>query len=114
VTSEALALLGEPGSPDAKVFPLLGVNAMANELHRIRSGVTVHGMRSSFRDWAGGRPGHEPEIAEAALAHAVGDKTERAYRRGDGLEKRRALMTDWATHLASQPAEVVVPLRRAS
>jgi integrase len=59
-------------------------------------GFTVHGFRSSFRDWASEETEHQREVAEAALAHAVGDATERAYRRGDALEKRRALMADWA------------------
>jgi integrase len=59
-------------------------------------GFTVHGFRSTFRDWAAEETDHQRETAEAALAHAVGDKTERAYRRGDALAKRRALMNDWA------------------
>ena len=57
---------------------------------------TVHGFRSTFRDWAAEETTHQREVAEAALAHAVGDQVERAYRRGDALEKRRLLMRDWA------------------
>ena len=64
---------------------------------------TVHGFRSSFRDWAGEESHHPREVAEAALAHIVGDETERAYRRGDALEKRGALMNDWATFAAGHP-----------
>jgi integrase len=64
---------------------------------------TVHGFRSSFRDWAGDCTSHPREIVEAALAHAVGDATERAYRRGDALTKRRALMVEWAEYVASAP-----------
>ncbi|HYE38250.1 tyrosine-type recombinase/integrase [Methylocaldum sp.] len=60
------------------------------------TGYTVHGFRSSFRDWAGDCTDHPREVAEAALAHAVGDDVERAYRRGDALEKRRLLMQAWA------------------
>ena len=56
---------------------------------------TVHGFRSAFRDWAGDATSFPREIAEAALAHTVGDATERAYRRSDALEKRRALMEAW-------------------
>ena len=56
---------------------------------------TVHGFRSAFRDWAGEETDHPREVSEAALAHAIGDETERAYRRGDALEKRRKLMEDW-------------------
>ena len=59
-------------------------------------GVTVHGFRSAFRDWAGNETHFPREIAEAALAHTVGDKAEQAYRRGDALEKRRDLMAAWA------------------
>jgi len=62
--------------------------------------VTVHGFRSTFRDWAGDCTEHPREVVEAALAHAVGDAVERAYRRGDALEKRRRLMQDWADYLA--------------
>ncbi|MGD9712415.1 MAG: tyrosine-type recombinase/integrase, partial [Thermomicrobiales bacterium] len=59
---------------------------------------TVHGFRSSFRDWVAEETNHQREVAEAALAHTVGDAAERAYRRGDALEKRRALMADWAAY----------------
>lgn len=59
---------------------------------------TVHGFRSTFRDWAGECTEHPREVIEAALAHVVGNEVERAYRRGDALEKRRLLMTDWAIH----------------
>ena len=62
-------------------------------------GATVHGFRSAFRDWAGNETHFAREIAEAALAHTVGDKAEQAYRRGDALEKRRALMSAWADYL---------------
>ena len=54
--------------------------------------MTVHGFRSAFRDWAGNETHFAREVAEAALAHVIGDKAEQAYRRGDALEKRRALM----------------------
>jgi integrase len=56
---------------------------------------TVHGFRSSFRDWVSEETEVQGEVAEAALAHMVGDKTEAAYRRGNLLEKRRGLMADW-------------------
>ena len=65
-------------------------------LNRMKVDATPHGFRSTFRDWAGDMTDHPREIAEAALAHVVGGETERAYRRGDALEKRRALMKDWA------------------
>ena len=63
-----------------------------------RGDATVHGFRSAFRDWAGEETNFPREIAEAALAHRIGDKAEQAYRRGDALEKRRALMAAWASH----------------
>lgn len=71
---------------------------------------TVHGFRSAFRDWAGERTNFPRELAEAALAHVVGDATERAYRRGDALEKRRALMEAWAKFCEAKAGHVVVPL----
>ena len=57
---------------------------------------TVHGFRSAFRDWVAEETSYPGEIAEAALAHAIPNKVEAAYRRTDFLEKRRALMRDWA------------------
>ncbi len=75
------------------------------------TGATVHGFRSSFRDWAGEETSFPREIAEQALAHATGDATERAYRRGDALEKRRGLMTAWAQFCEPSSAGNVVALR---
>jgi integrase len=71
---------------------------------------TPHGMRSAFRDWAGDETSFAREVAEAALAHAVGDETERAYRRGDALAKRRELMEAWAAFLAGGAEAKVVPI----
>lgn len=68
------------------------------------SGFTVHGFRSSFRDWVTEETDFPGELAEAALAHLVGDETERAYRRGDVLEKRRHLMDAWAAFVAADSA----------
>jgi integrase len=59
---------------------------------------TVHGFRSSFRDWAGNVSNFPREITETALAHVIGDKAEQAYRRSDALEKRRKLMEAWAAY----------------
>jgi integrase len=61
--------------------------------------VTIHGFRSAFRDWAGNETHFPREVAEAALAHIVGDKAEQAYRRSDALEKRRQLMQAWADYV---------------
>jgi integrase len=83
-----------PGQRQGK--PLSGM-AMEMILRRMNAdGVTVHGFRSSFRDWCGEVSTFPREVAEAALAHVAGDATERAYRRGDALDKRRTLMEAWA------------------
>lgn len=64
--------------------------------------VTVHGFRSSFRDWAAEETSHQGETVELALAHTIEGKTERAYRRNDQLEKRRVLMDEWAAWLSER------------
>jgi integrase len=77
---------------------------------------SVHGMRSTFRDWAAERTNYPNHVVEMALAHAIGDKVEAAYRRGDLFDKRRALMEQWAEYCSQPPAKVagkVVPLRKA-
>ena len=82
-------------------------------LKRMHQPTTVHGFRSSFRDWAGERTAFPHDVCEAALAHVKG-KTERAYQRGDLFSKRRALMTAWASFAASpreKTNKMVVPLR---
>jgi integrase len=102
-----MARLRRSSEPDAFVFPgardeqpLSGMST-AMVLRRMgREKVTTHGFRSSFRDWAAECTTFPREIAEAALAHRVGNAVEQAYRRGDALEKRRELMNEWATYLA--------------
>jgi integrase len=102
-----MARLRRSDGPDALVFPgardgqpLSGMST-AMVLRRMgREKVTTHGFRSSFRDWAAECTTFPREIAEAALAHRVGNAVEQAYRRGDALEKRRGLMNEWATYLA--------------
>lgn len=101
----ALAVLDEMKAfgtaSEAYVFPgqkkdrPLSVMSMDMILRRMKVDVTVHGFRSSFRDWCGEATEFPRELAEVALAHVVGDQTERAYRRGDALEKRRGLMLAW-------------------
>lgn len=77
-----------------------------------RADLTAHGFRSTFRDWAAERTNFPREVAEMALAHAVGDKVEAAYRRGDLFAKRRKLMEAWAGYCAAAPAKGnVVPLQ---
>jgi integrase len=101
------------------IFPgrdgALNENAFRYLLRRLGAGqYTPHGFRSSFRDWCGEHTSFPREVAEAALAHATGDAVERAYRRGDALEKRRKLMDAWASYCAKPVAagEVVVPMRK--
>ena len=78
-----------------------------------QDGVTAHGFRSTFRDWVAESTTFPTELAERALAHTVGDKTEAAYARGDLFEKRRALMEAWANFAEQKPA-TVAQLRSAA
>ena len=94
--------------PGSKAERPLSVMALEMVLRRMKVDVTVHGFRSAFRDWVGESTAFPREIAEAALAHLVGDEVERAYRRGDALEKRRALMEAWASFCTSEPSAKVV------
>jgi integrase len=84
-------------------------------LVRLNLSVTIHGFRSSFRDWCAEQTNFARELAEQALAHAIGDSVERAYARTDMLAKRRKLMEAWAAY-CSKPAVTgtVTPLRKAS
>jgi integrase len=66
--------------------------------HMYRSDITVHGFRSTFRDWAAEVSSYPREVAEAALAHVITDKTEAAYQRGDLLEKRRQMIQEWSDY----------------
>jgi integrase len=78
-----------------------------------RRDITVHGFRSSFRDWAAETTHHPNHVVEMALAHVVGDKVEAAYRRGDLLSKRRQLAESWARYCMNPaPAGHVVPMRK--
>ena len=99
----AMAAVRIEGGDDGYIFPgasrgqPLSDAAMAALLKRMgHADLTVHGFRSSFRDWAGEATNHPCEVAEAALAHKTGNAVELAYKRGDFFDKRRALMVDWA------------------
>jgi integrase len=107
LSARALDLLGEAKRartgdfvfPGSRAGRPLSVMAMEMVLRRMGlDNVTVHGFRSAFRDWAGNETHFPREVAEAALAHVIGDAAERAYRRGDALEKRRALMEAWTNY----------------
>jgi integrase len=88
--------------------------AMLKVLERMgRDDLTVHGFRSTFRDWAEEMTNFAGSVAEAALGHVVGDKVEAAYRRGDLFEKRRKLMEAWAAFCCSPAtAGEVIPIRK--
>jgi len=115
----ALAVLDRQERRDGFVFSRedgtrLNKNAMLETLWAMgRRDLTVHGFRSTFRDWAGEHTNFPRELAEAALAHVVGDKAEQAYRRGDALERRRKLMTAWAAYCAKPATSGEVMLIRA-
>jgi integrase len=83
--------------------------AMANVMRRLKiDGATVHGFRSAFRDLCGEATHFPREVAEAALAHVIGDKAEQAYRPGDALEKRRTMMEAWARWCEPNGGENVI------
>ncbi len=98
----------EESEPGAFIFSgrragaMLANTALTRTLGKIREGLTAHGFRSSFRDWASERTSFAHEACEAALAHSIGNKTEAAYRRGDLFEKRCALMDAWADFCGSR------------
>jgi len=100
--------------PGPKPGSALSNMAMLSLLERMgRDDITVHGFRSSFRDWASERTSYPREVIEMALAHAIGDRVEAAYRRGDLLGKRCALMQDWSRHCENITTGKVVPIGRA-
>lgn len=76
--------------PGLRVGDQLSLSALLECVRWIKRGLTVHGFRSTFRDWVGDCTNHPREIAEAALAHVIGDKAEQAYRRSDALDRRRS------------------------
>ncbi len=83
--------------------------AMTSVLRRMgRTDVTVHGFRSTFRDWAAERTAYPNHVVEMALAHVVGNAVEAAYRRGDLLDKRRRLMADWSLYCAKPSSTAAV------
>jgi integrase len=103
LTSTAIAILKELSEirqnefvfPGAKQGRPLSNMALLMLLRDLRPGVTVHGFRSAFKDWAVECTSAPNFLSEAALAHVVGDRVEAAYRRGDLLDRRRGLMSEW-------------------
>ena len=117
LTEAAIALLNNLPHENANPFVFIGPRkcglsnmSMDMVLRRMKckEAATVHGFRSTFRDWAAEVTSFPPDVAEAALAHVTGDQVERAYRRGDVLVKRRKLMEAWARFCDKPSAEVAV------
>jgi integrase len=117
LSKRALAIVNELAAARTSkfVFPgqrsdrPLSSNSMLNLLERMgrRGAITPHGFRSAFSDWASEVSPFSSELRETALAHTIGNKAEAAYRRGDALEKRRAMMEAWAAWCEPREAKVV-------
>jgi integrase len=122
LSREALAILRDLAElrtndwifPGHRAGRPLSLTALSKTLRAAGGGkATVHGTaRSTFRDWAAERTTFPRKVSEMALAHAIGDKVEAAYRRGELLKKRAALMEQWARFLLTPPAANVVPIGR--
>jgi integrase len=117
LSTAAIKLLKDLPQDSEFVFPgkngALSNMACLETLRRMgRNDLTVHGFRSSFRDWISEATSYPRDVAEMALAHQIEDKSEAAYRRGDLIEKRKALMSDWAAY-CSKVAVIgdVLPIR---
>jgi integrase len=120
LSKPALALLKDLWAtrPGQHIFygmrsgPVAGITVLMLT-KQVGGAVTIHGMRSAFRDWAAEQTNYPREVAEMALAHAVGDAVERAYARTDLFERRRKLMEAWAAYCSKPAAKgEVVPIRR--
>lgn len=107
------AMPRDVGRPDQIIFTsarggVLSDMSLTAVIKRMKVDVTAHGFRSTFRDWAAELTSHSPEVIEMAMAHAIRNQVEAAYRRGDLLEKRRQLMDDWAVYCANQNRGTVI------
>jgi integrase len=123
LSTSALAILKQQAKnresefvfPGGKRGKALSTNALLALLKRMeRDGLTAHGFRSTFRDWAAEQTNYARDVAEMALAHTIGDKVEAAYRRGDLFKKRERMMDDWAKYCATvaKSGDVVAINRR--
>ena len=110
LTGQVIALLGQaqkyrssdyvfPGARESRPLSNMSMNMLMRRMGI--ENATVHGFRSSFRDWCGDQTQYSREIAEAALAHKIGNKVEQAYRRRSALEKRRELMRQWSSYCSA-------------
>jgi integrase len=97
--------IGAGGAP-------LGPMSLRRVLAQLGKATSVHGFRSSFRDWAAERTNYPNHVVEMALAHTIGNQVEAAYRRGDLFQKRRKLMEAWASYCSTPVAsgDTIVPL----
>lgn len=125
LSTKALALLAEqkklfpegfvfPGAKEGKPLSDMSLTAVLRRMDR--NEITVHGFRSTFRDWAAESTAYPGEMVEMALAHTIGNKVEAAYRRGDLFEKRRRLMQDWSDYCdrKESTADNVIPINTAA
>jgi integrase len=101
-TSEFVFPGQKPGKPLSNMAMLMLLERMGR-----RGAITSHGFRSTFSDWASEVSPYSSELRETALAHTIGNKAEAAYRRGDALEKRRAMMEAWAQWCEPKAANVL-------
>ena len=115
-TGKVKAFVGSNPTPSARIGAFVAElaapdGAMLALLECMKSDdLTVHGFRSTFRDWAAECTSYPQEVCEMALAHAISDKTEEAYRRGDLFDKRRRLRADWE-RFCSRPMETATVLK---
>lgn len=100
-----------PGTKDQTALSNMACLALLDRMGR--RDITVHGFRSTFRDWAAEQTSFPNIVAEAALAHTIGDKAEAAYRRGDLMNKRRQMMDRWADYCAKAHGGEVVSIGKA-
>ena len=123
LSDELLAMLEAMPHRQGWLFPGTGrkpapitIAATLKLTQELRPGLTAHGFRSTFRDWAADQTGYPRDVAEMALAHTIKDKSEAAYRRSDMLERRARLMQDWATYCGMDSADTakVTPIRKKS
>lgn len=105
------AILAALPKASERVFPGMGQHAILKAVQRVDPKITAHGLRSTFADWCAEQTSFPSEVREMALAHAVGDKVEAAYRRGDLFEKRRQLAEAWADFCAGTSVDNVVSRR---
>ena len=98
-----------PGQREGRPLSNMSLSAVLRRMGIASSTATQHGFRGSFKTWAIEATSFPNELSEAALAHNVGDATERAYSRGDRLERRRDLMQEWARFIAPSAVDNIVP-----